>query len=379
MILKERGDLRSWQFVPAAETCHAIFAYTGQRAIAAGPDAAVSRREHRRRLCRAQAFGDSQAGDRRIGQAINAVSGRHPDVSFTILREVVDAVTRQAAGPVEVIDAFAVDAIDATIIGANPDRTFTIDMERCHDERTPSEGRSIERLPAAVDQTLETQTRTRLADTDPHRPLRRRCECHDSDHARAPGQSWQTEDRWRASCPAQEQRVAANPDGPVAIGHDRHGVERWNAVGSAHALQARSQHATQRPIPVPRPVQSEPQRPIAVLGESVRAAPRAGREGSERVRLPATQRARGIDPDGPIARRLEAKHFRGRQPLAVARRPPPEADAVELHDAVGSPDPDVAIRCLNDCRWGAVERAILHPPRGMRVLSDALGGIDGPC
>src|SRR5260370_40743611 len=112
--------------MPAAETCHAVFAHTGQRAIAAGPDAAVSRREHRRRLRRAQAFGDRYTAHWRVGEAIDAVGGHDPDVSFPILREVSGVVTRQAGGAVGVIRALAVDAIHATIVGAGPDRTFPI-------------------------------------------------------------------------------------------------------------------------------------------------------------------------------------------------------------------------------------------------------------
>ena len=120
---------------------------------------------------------------------------------------------------------------------------------------------------------------------------------------------------WRASRPAHKQCVAANPlnHGPVAIGRERHGVERWNAVGRTHALQASSQHATKScPFLFCVALETEPQRPFAVFGESpswpltVPVAKVLSVCSFQRLREPTA-----LIRHGPIAGRLEAKHFRG--------------------------------------------------------------------
>ncbi len=66
--------------------------------------------------------------------------------------------------------------------------------------------------------------------------------------------------------------------------------------------------------------------------------------------------------------RAEAQHFGVRQPLPVSRHPAHEMEAIELQDAVGRTNPDIAVWRLRDRLGRAVEGAVLHPPCGMAVL-----------
>lgn len=178
--------------------------------------------------------------------------------------------------------------------------------------------------------------------------------------------------------PVQQQRVAADPERPVAIRQHSVGIEGWYAVARTEAAQVRRPYLTECAGSLRRIGLSGPNRSVVVLGHRQRDAPRAGGVIGERMPLPPAQGADGADPHAPVARRPQAKHLRVRQTLSVARSPPHEVDTIELHDSVGSADPHVAVRRLDDCRWRAVERAVLHPPGAMGVLGDVTRGIQCP-
>ena len=122
-----------------------------------------------------------------------------------------------------------------------------------------------------------------------------------------------------------------------------------DAAAKAEAAQVRRPYLIECAGSLRRIGLSGPHRSVVVLGHRQRDAPRASGVIGERMPMPPVQGADGADPHAPVARGSEAKHLGVRQPLSLARRPAHEVDAIELHDPVGSADPHVSVRRLDDC------------------------------
>src|SRR5687767_10904940 len=110
MIFEERRDLTARELTPLAKTGDEAIVQPCERAVAAGPDAAVSRGEHRGHLWPAQSLSGRHGDDWGVGESIDAFRGRHPDVAFAIFHHAGDRVIRQSVRVIKMIDDVADDA-----------------------------------------------------------------------------------------------------------------------------------------------------------------------------------------------------------------------------------------------------------------------------
>src|SRR4029078_3003657 len=95
-----------------------------QSADPAPPDAAVAGWEHRPWRAFRQPLVHCNCRDRGVPEPVEPVVGGHPDVAFAIFEEAPDVVAGEAVGSRKPVDPAAMDANEAPVEGADPQRAI---------------------------------------------------------------------------------------------------------------------------------------------------------------------------------------------------------------------------------------------------------------